>query len=493
VGAEEAPSSNGLTGAAYIFDVTTGQQVRKLEADDAVPNDDFGESVAIDGNLAVVGAENQNDEDGAAYVFDVTTGAQLHKLVPQPVEAGQEFGAASAIDGQIAIIGTDKAPNAYLFNVTTGEQLFRLTSYDPMSGGEDFGSSVDVSGDRAIVNGSMAAFVFDVHTGTETLKLVPSDPDLVDEDYETKSVAIDGDLAVVGVIPDNALLVNPAAYLFDLSTGEQVGKLTSGDAQLADDFGDTVAVADGLIVVTAPAANDDAGTAFTYEGIATTAPVALQAGDANQDLQFDQLDLVKVQVAAKYLTGQAATWGEGDWDGAPGGGPGSPPAGHGLFDQMDIIASQQAGLYLKGPYGAIRSGGQMGDGQTSVVYDAGTGEVQVDAPAGQELTSINIDSASGLFTGQPAQNLGGSFDNDADGNIFKATFGGSFGSISFGNVAQAGLSEDFVASDLTVVGSLAGGGDLGEVDLIYIPEPSTMVLLGLGLVGPLVIRRRQRG
>ena len=45
----------------------------------------------------------------------------------------------------------------------------------------------------------------------------------------------------------------------------------------------------------------------------------LEAGDADQDLDFDQLDLVRVQVAAKYLTGQAATWGEGDWDGAPGG------------------------------------------------------------------------------------------------------------------------------------------------------------------------------
>ena len=46
---------------------------------------------------------------------------------------------------------------------------------------------------------------------------------------------------------------------------------------------------------------------------------ALQAGDADMDLDFDQLDLVRVQVAAKYLTGQPATWGDGDWDGAPAG------------------------------------------------------------------------------------------------------------------------------------------------------------------------------
>ncbi len=208
----------------------------------------------------------------------------------------------------------------------------------------------------------------------------------------------------------------------------------------------------------------------------------LQAGDANQDLKFDQFDLIKVQQAAKYLTGQAASWGEGDWDTAPGGSQGSPPAGNGRFDQLDIIQALNNGLYLKGPYAALAPGGSIGDGQTSIIYNPATGEVGVDAPAGVQLTSVNIDSAGRVFTGAPAQNLGGSFDNDADNNIFKATFGSSFGSLSFGNVAQAGLSQQFVLADLTAVGSLAGGGALGNVDLVYVPEPSTWLLLSLGLV-----------
>jgi hypothetical protein len=217
-------------------------------------------------------------------------------------------------------------------------------------------------------------------------------------------------------------------------------------------------------------------------GIGLGRPPQLQAGDADQDLDFDQLDLVRVQIAAKYLTGRAATWGEGDWNAAPGGAKGSPPPGNGFFDQLDIIAALSHGKYLRGPYAAVRPGGVVGDNQTSVVYNPANGELSVDAPSGTQLTSINIDSAARIFTGNPAQNLGGSFDNDADNNIFKATFGSSFGSLTFGNVAQAGLSQPFVLNDLTVVGSLAGGGALGQVDLVYIPEPAANVLAALGVL-----------
>ena len=210
---------------------------------------------------------------------------------------------------------------------------------------------------------------------------------------------------------------------------------------------------------------------------------ALQPGDSDQDLDFDQLDLVKVQIAAKYLSGQAATWGDGDWNGAPGGEQGSPPAGNGFFDQLDIISALGAGFYLKGPYAALSPDpGFPGDEQTSLVYDPDTGELSVDAPAGKELTSLNVTSAGGKFVGDKPAALDGAFDNFAADNLFKATFGGSFGSISFGNVLPAQLSRDDVVADLSAVGSLAGGGDLGDVDLIYVPEPCAFILLALGLM-----------
>ena len=76
---------------------------------------------------------------------------------------------------------------------------------------------------------------------------------------------------------------------------------------------------------------------------------SLLPGDADRDFDFDQFDFVRVQQAAKYRTGQDATWGEGDWNGGPGGTFANPPAGDGVFDQLDIVSALQADAYLTGP------------------------------------------------------------------------------------------------------------------------------------------------
>jgi hypothetical protein len=66
-----------------------------------------------------------------------------------------------------------------------------------------------------------------------------------------------------------------------------------------------------------------------------------EAGDANLDRQFDQLDIVLVLEGGKYLTGQPATWAQGDWN------------GDGSFNQLDIVAALQTNNYLQGPYAVL--------------------------------------------------------------------------------------------------------------------------------------------
>lgn len=63
--------------------------------------------------------------------------------------------------------------------------------------------------------------------------------------------------------------------------------------------------------------------------------------------------------------------------------------------------------------------GRLADRQTSILYDASTGRVMVDAPSHTDLTSVRIGSDRSIFTGAPAQNLDGDFDLDQDDRIFR--------------------------------------------------------------------------
>ena len=76
----------------------------------------------------------------------------------------------------------------------------------------------------------------------------------------------------------------------------------------------------------------------------TTGEVVLTAlsGDANGDLEFNQLDIAEVLAAGHYLSDQPAVWDEGDWN------------NDGLFNQLDIVAAQQVAIYLTGPYAGLK-------------------------------------------------------------------------------------------------------------------------------------------
>ncbi len=71
VGAPAADPAGVVCGTAYVF-VRSGSSwslQQKLVAADGAPDDDFGWSVALDGDRAIVGAHNHADDSGAAYVF----------------------------------------------------------------------------------------------------------------------------------------------------------------------------------------------------------------------------------------------------------------------------------------------------------------------------------------------------------------------------------------------------------------------------------------
>ena len=160
VGAFFDDDAGYLSGSAYVFDVTTGQQKRKFVADDGAAEDQFGESVAVSDRTVIIGAAYDDDngsESGSAYVFDVTTGQQLRKLTADDGDVEDLFGYSVSVSDELAIIGAprdndagENSGSAYVFNVTTGLQLHKLTAEDAAAF-DWFGVSVAISGDTAVV------------------------------------------------------------------------------------------------------------------------------------------------------------------------------------------------------------------------------------------------------------------------------------------------------------------------------------------------------
>ena len=282
VGAPFDDDSGLDSGSAYVFDGSDSwRQLAKLIALDEAAGDQFGYSVAISGDLAIVGAWGNDDDgsaSGSAYIFDRSTGwSQIAKLTASDAERGDEFGYSVAINGNLAVVGArlerdggSASGAGYVFDGSTGwDQVTKLTASDAAAN-DQFGTSVAISGDLAIVGApgdrddgpdSGSAYLFDGSTGWDQIaQLTASDAGRGDEfGY---SVAIGDDVALVGAWDnDDVGSASGSAYLFDGSTGwDQIAKLTASDAGTGDEFGYSVAIS-GDLAVAGARLDDDSGSA----------------------------------------------------------------------------------------------------------------------------------------------------------------------------------------------------------------------------------------
>jgi outer membrane protein assembly factor BamB len=271
-------------GVAYVYDRSTGQEVRKLTGSDVLPFDGFGSAVAVSGNVAIIGAHTKNDvgnSSGAAYVFDVTTGQELWKLTASDTAEGDLFGDAVATNGTTAIIGAvgvgidgdnyryDGA--AYLFDVATGQETHKLTPSDAAVN-DKFGNTVAINHNVAVVGAYRShgfppdyrkgtAYAFDITSGQELFKLTASDG--VAGDCFGYSVAVDGNIVIVGA-PQIATDGTGAAYLFDVRTGQELRKLTAHDSATTDRFGVSVAIS-GNTAIVGTRTVDNLGSAYLFD------------------------------------------------------------------------------------------------------------------------------------------------------------------------------------------------------------------------------------
>lgn len=116
----EVPACN--SGSAYVYRFNKSQWIeeQKLIADDLVQGDRFGYSVSISGNVALVGAPVQYKNGAnasAAYVFHRSENGSVwvleQKLQPDEIYGGDEFGLSVAIQHDLAVIGAPGTDGAW--------------------------------------------------------------------------------------------------------------------------------------------------------------------------------------------------------------------------------------------------------------------------------------------------------------------------------------------------------------------------------------------
>ena len=273
-------------GSAYIFvrSGTTWSQQRKLTASDGAADDGFGTSVAISGNMVVVGAWDGDIfhmDQGSAYVFvrSGTSWNQEQKLIASDGEGGDGFGRAVAISSDIVMVGAslDDADSGFInvgsvYIFATWTQRNKLTALDGAAD-DRFGSSVAISGDTVVVGAPHddigthtdqgSAYVFErIGFFWTKYKLFASDGTAGDK--FGNSVAISADTVVVGAQLDNSQRGSAYVFVRSGSTWIQQTKLTASRGEAGDLFGSSVAISEHTVVVGAPWHDNEQGSAYVF-------------------------------------------------------------------------------------------------------------------------------------------------------------------------------------------------------------------------------------
>jgi len=276
-----------LIGVSYCFasDLTAsgarGQNVSpslvSLHPQNLPPHRSVGNSVAMDLDTAIVGAPGDSSGTGAAYVFTrALTGEwrQQAQLTSADATSGDEFGASVAVASETALVGTgvSDSPAAYVF-VRHGSTWTPEARLDVGRG--VMSVALSSSGDRAVVGVSgavnptiEAAYVFARGPGKWVQEAVlapnPGTPPGSGFGY---AVSISDNVVAIGAQGENSS--NGAVYIFERDAGgtwrRQVRlALVSTDHSPAM-FGWSVGLAGRTLMVGAFGENDFRGAAYIFQ------------------------------------------------------------------------------------------------------------------------------------------------------------------------------------------------------------------------------------
>ena len=249
--------------------------------DDTTPTstDQFGFSVALDGNYVLVGAPYNDIRGvnvGRMFSFNATSGAPMHIFDNPTITGGDLFGAAVAINANRVLAGAPFSlggqGRAHLFDANTGGPLLTFNNPTP-TGADQFGFSVALEGNYVIVGAPFndsrganvgRAFSFNATTGAPIRTF--DNPTITGGDLFGYAVALNANRVLVGA--PFSLGGTGRAHLLDANSGGHLLTFNNPTPTGPDGFGSSVALDGNYVLVGAPL-NDfiapDVGRAFLFD------------------------------------------------------------------------------------------------------------------------------------------------------------------------------------------------------------------------------------
>jgi len=272
--------------------------------------DQIGPFVSASGNVIVLGLHfdaTRGPNTGAAYIyrFDGRQWQQEQKLLAQSPAPGAWFGTEVAVQGDVAVVGAYlDSPSLFLRPAVANAgsaEVFRydgrqwnreqvLLAYWDGQPGDLFGSSLAINGDVIVVgavdahdkgpqSGAVYVFRYNKAWGAwfQQQKLTASDG-TAEEEFG-RSVAINGGVILVSGYRDNTLGVRSGSVYVFRDVGKQwlqQEKLNASDELAGDRFGRSISLSGDIALICAYKSDDacpgetdvdacDSGSAYLFE------------------------------------------------------------------------------------------------------------------------------------------------------------------------------------------------------------------------------------
>jgi len=248
--------------------------------------DKTGNSIAIDGNIAVIGSifnDEKGKDSGAVYIFVKDHGGIDNWGLQKKISASDgtiddRFGQSVSISGDNIVISSSRdddngsnSGSAHIFSKDHGgaNNWGQVKKISPSDGADSdyFGESVSISGENIIISSSRdddngsnsgSAYIFSKDSGGvnnwgQVKKILPSDG--AGSDFFGKSVSISGNVFVITSHYDDDNGSNSgSAYIFSKDHGGannwgQVKKILPSDGTGNDRFGISASIDNHIIVI----------------------------------------------------------------------------------------------------------------------------------------------------------------------------------------------------------------------------------------------------